>query len=83
MALQLEATFCPVPDVAVLGLNPFCVSALEQNDIFLTQLFGIRDGQQAAGRTPATTGKNVAGKSNFEQRMTRALPFELIAVIEI
>jgi hypothetical protein len=28
-------------DVVVLGSNPFCVSALEQNDFFLTQLFGF------------------------------------------
>ena len=30
-----------LPDVAVLGANPFWVSSLEQNDLFLSQLFGI------------------------------------------
>jgi hypothetical protein len=30
-----------LPDVVVLGSNPFCISSLEQNDLFLTQLFGF------------------------------------------
>jgi hypothetical protein len=30
-----------LPDVVVLGSNPFCVNSLEQNDLFLSQLFGI------------------------------------------
>jgi hypothetical protein len=31
-----------LPDVVVLGSNPFCVNSLEQNDLFLSQLFGLK-----------------------------------------
>ena len=30
--------------MVVLGSNPFCVSSLEQNDLFLSQLFGLNQG---------------------------------------
>jgi hypothetical protein len=59
-------------DVVVLGSNPFCVSVLEQNDFFLTQLFGINNHIAAGAGTVCDSSGNdrpISGENIIDLRL--------------